>query len=599
MTTVSSSNSAAATSAMPTRTTVTASDGVTLAVHAYTEIDPQRPTVLAIHGYPDNHHLWDGVAAHLGGRYNVVAYDVRGAGESERPSSRAGYRFPQLISDVGGVIDSLGVGQVHLLAHDWGSIQGWAAVTDDAVMSKVASFTSISGPHLNYAGKFLRSPRSPRGLFDVVRQFMASGYIWFFLCPGLPELMIRSGLGVKVIDAFARIGNSSTRTQSPAAVRSTGDYVNGLNLYRANMPAPFLAPGAQLPATNVPVQVLVPRMDIFVTPALQRFTGSIPLGGRVVPIEGGHWVVTARPDVVARLADEWIDRVVGGAASPSTSVVGTGRRDVRGKLALVTGAGAGIGRATAAELARKGARTVVIVDRDLAAAEETAAAVRDIGADAAVYQADVGDETAMNQLAAQVNDEHGVVDILVNNAGIGMAGRFLETTPAHWENILSVNLRGVLNGSRAFGTQMVDRGQGGTIINVSSAAAFLPSKSMIAYGTTKAAVLAFSESLRADLADEGITVTAVCPGFVNTNIAKSTVYAGMSADQQERARQKADAAYRRRNYTPEATAKAIVKAVKTGPPVLPIAAESRVGYAMRRISPSLVRLLARYDIRKH
>jgi short-subunit dehydrogenase len=309
-------------------------------------------------------------------------------------------------------------------------------------------------------------------------------------------------------------------------------------------------------------------------------------------------VVTSRPDVVARLAGEWIDRVVGGTASPSTSVAGTGRRDVRGKLALVTGAGAGIGRATAVELARKGARTVVIVDRDLAAAEETAAAVRDIGADAAIYRADVGDETAMNQLAAQVNDEHGVVDILVNNAGIGMAGRFLETTPAHWDNILSVNLRGVLNGSRAFGTQMVDRGQGGTIINVSSAAAFLPSKSMIAYGTTKAAVLAFSESLRADLADEGITVTAVCPGFVNTNIAKSTVYAGMSADQQERARQKADAAYRRRNYTPEATAKAIVKAVKTGPPVLPIAAESRVGYAMRRISPSLVRLLARYDLRK-
>jgi short-subunit dehydrogenase/pimeloyl-ACP methyl ester carboxylesterase len=585
-------------SAPPTRTTVTASDGVTLAVHAYTEIDRQRPTVLAIHGYPDSHHLWDGVAAHLNGRYNFVAYDVRGAGESARPPGRSGYRFPQLISDVGAVIDSLGVDQVHLLAHDWGSIQGWAAVTDDAVMSKIASFTSISGPHLNYVGKFLRSPRTPRGVFDVVRQFLASGYIWFFLSPGLPELMIRSGLGVKVIDAFGRIGNSSTRTESRTPVRSTGDYVNGLNLYRANMPAPFLAPGAQLPQTKVPVQVLVPRKDIFVTPALQRFTGSIPLGSRVIPIEGGHWVVTSRPDVIARLTSEWIDRVVSGAAPPSASVVGTGRRDVRGKLALVTGAGAGIGRATALELARKGARAVMIVDRDLAAAEETAAAVRDVGTDAAVYQADVGDVTGMNKLAAQVNDEHGVVDILVNNAGIGMAGRFLETTPAHWDDILAVNLRGVLNGSRAFGTQMVDRGQGGTIVNVSSAAAFLPSKSMIAYGTTKAAVLAFSESLHADLADEGITVTAVCPGFVNTNIAKSTVYAGLTFDEQERARHKADAAYRRRNYTPEATAKAIVKAVKRGPPVLPIAAESRVGHAMRRISPSLVRLLARYDLRQ-
>jgi short-subunit dehydrogenase len=203
----------------------------------------------------------------------------------------------------------------------------------------------------------------------------------------------------------------------------------------------------------------------------------------------------------------------------------------------------------------------------------------------------------MNNLAAQVFNEHGVVDILVNNAGIGMAGRFLETSSANWDDIIGINVRGVISGSRAFGAQMVERGEGGTIINVASAAAFIPSKSMVAYGTTKAAVLGFSESLRADLADEGITVTAVCPGFVNTNIAKSTIYAGMTDEQQERARQKADAAYQRRNYTPEATAKAIVKAIKTGPPVLPIAAESRIGYALRRISPSALRLFARIDIR--
>ncbi|HTQ17739.1 SDR family NAD(P)-dependent oxidoreductase, partial [Mycobacterium sp.] len=270
----------------------------------------------------------------------------------------------------------------------------------------------------------------------------------------------------------------------------------------------------------------------------------------------------------------------------------------RGKLALITGAGAGIGRATAVELARQGAGKVVIVDLDPVAAKDSADAVRAAGAEAAAYQADVSDEAAMNDLAAQVIKEHGVVDILVNNAGIGMAGRFLETTSANWDAIMGVNVRGVITGSRVFGAQMVERGEGGTIINIASAAAFLPSKSMVAYSTTKAAVLGFSETLRADLADEGITVTAVCPGFVNTNIAKSTVYAGMSAEQQERAREKADAAYRRRNFTPEATAKAIVKAVRTGSPVVPVAADSRLGYAMRRISPSAVRLFARIDIRR-
>ena len=94
---------------MTRSSTVIASDGVSLAVHAHTDIDHRRPTVLAIHGYPDNHHVWDGVADALSGRYNVVAYDVRGAGESSKPTKRSGYRLPQLVSDIGAVIDSLGV----------------------------------------------------------------------------------------------------------------------------------------------------------------------------------------------------------------------------------------------------------------------------------------------------------------------------------------------------------------------------------------------------------------------------------------------------------------------------------------------------------
>jgi pimeloyl-ACP methyl ester carboxylesterase len=294
---------------------VTASDGVPLAVHVYTEIDKRRPTVLAIHGYPDNHRVWDGVAANLADRYNFVAYDVRGAGQSARPAGRSGYLMRQLVSDVGAVIDSLGVGEVHLLAHDWGSIQAWAAVTDGAVMGKIASFTSISGPHLNYAGRFLRSPRTPRAVVDVIRQALASTYIWFFLCPGALEIAIRSRATVKVFEAVERIGGSGAEGRRRAAkTRSIDDYLNGLNLYRANMPRPFFAPGKQLPQTTVPVQVLVACKDYFVTPALQRFTGSIPAGSRIVPIEGGHWVVASHPDVIARLASEWVDLVIEGAA---------------------------------------------------------------------------------------------------------------------------------------------------------------------------------------------------------------------------------------------------------------------------------------------
>jgi pimeloyl-ACP methyl ester carboxylesterase len=317
---------------------VTASDGVVLALHAYTEIDKQRPTILAIHGYPDNHHVWDGVAAELSRRcgaqgnaptYNFVAYDVRGAGESAHPDSKSGYLLPQLISDIGAVIDSLGVDKVHLLGHDWGSIQGWAAVTDDAVMDRIASFTSISGPHLNYAGRFLRSPRTPRGVIDVARQFVASGYIWFFLCPGAPEVAFRSRVAVKVFEAVELIGrlgcHRKVNHRRAATIRSIDDYLNGLNLYRANMPGPILAPGKRLPQTTVPVQVLIARQDYFVTPALQRFTGSIPTGSRIVPIEGGHWVVASHVDVVARHTSDWVDLIVEGEAptDESTGSVGS------------------------------------------------------------------------------------------------------------------------------------------------------------------------------------------------------------------------------------------------------------------------------------
>ncbi|OBH53952.1 alpha/beta hydrolase [Mycobacterium mantenii] len=290
-------------------TMVAASDGERLAVHTYTDIDPGRPTILAIHGYPDNHHVWDAVATTLGRRFNVVAYDVRGAGQSSTPATRSGYLLPQLVADVGAVIDRLGVDSVHLLAHDWGSIQAWAAVTDDSVMDRIASFTSVSGPHLNYAGRFLRSARTPRALLEVIKQIVASSYIWFFLCPGVPELAIRSRATVKVFEAVERIGGSSAGSERGAAYRSVDDYLNGLNLYRANMPAPILSPPERLPQTNVPVQVLIARQDYFVSPALQRFTGSIPAGGRIVPIEGGHWVVTAHPDVVARLTGEWVDLI--------------------------------------------------------------------------------------------------------------------------------------------------------------------------------------------------------------------------------------------------------------------------------------------------
>src|SRR5690242_17337653 len=133
---------------------VTSTDGTRLALHEYG--NPSGPTVVAVHGYPDNHHVWDGVAAALAG-YRVVAYDVRGAGDSDKPRGRRAYRQEQLTADLLTVLDEVSPDEpVHLLAHDWGSMQSWDAVSNPAHAARFASFTSISGPSLPYAARWLR-----------------------------------------------------------------------------------------------------------------------------------------------------------------------------------------------------------------------------------------------------------------------------------------------------------------------------------------------------------------------------------------------------------------------------------------------------------
>jgi NAD(P)-dependent dehydrogenase (short-subunit alcohol dehydrogenase family) len=244
-----------------------------------------------------------------------------------------------------------------------------------------------------------------------------------------------------------------------------------------------------------------------------------------------------------------------------------------GALAVVTGAGSGIGRAAATLLAAEGAR-VVVVDIDEAAAKETA---NELGAGHHAYAADVSDVAAMTELAATVEREHGVPDILVNNAGIGMSGRFLDTTPADWDAIIGVNLRGIVNGCAAFGPAMVARGTG-QVVNVSSGLGYVPTAETPAYSATKAAALSLSRSLRADWAAKGVGVSVICPGFINTPIATNTRYLGASGSKTAELAKKGFA----RAHPPKIVAKAIVSAVRRNRSVVPVGAESwAVWYAMR------------------
>jgi NAD(P)-dependent dehydrogenase (short-subunit alcohol dehydrogenase family) len=310
-------------------------------------------------------------------------------------------------------------------------------------------------------------------------------------------------------------------------------------------------------------------------------------------LDAKHWIPRTRPDQVAAWIGEFVTANEGGRL-PATATGAYAQR-FGGQLVLVTGAGSGIGRATAFAFAEAGAR-VVAVDRDAESAARTAELARLVGApEAWAEPVDVTDEQAMEKLAEKVATEYGVVDVLVNNAGIGLSGSFFDTTPEDWKKVLDVNLWGVIHGCRLFGKQMAERGQGGHIVNIASAAAFQPSKALPAYSTSKAAVLMLSECLRAELAGQGIGVSAICPGFVNTNITTTARFTGVDAEEQARRQKRTARLYGLRNYPPEKVASAILRAVVRNEAVAPVTPEARGAHLMSRFLPGALRALARMD----
>jgi short-subunit dehydrogenase len=186
--------------------------------------------------------------------------------------------------------------------------------------------------------------------------------------------------------------------------------------------------------------------------------------------------------------------------------------------AIVTGAGSGIGQAFALELARRGGR-VVCSDINLATAEATAATITASGGQALALQCDVSDLASVEKLAAQSEQWlQGPVDLVVNNAGVGIGGRPIgEISIEDWHWTVGVNMWGVIHGCHVFAPKLRALGRGG-IINVCSTASFAAAPMMGPYNVTKAAVLALSETLKAEMTGSGVAVTALCPTFVKTNI---------------------------------------------------------------------------------
>ncbi|WP_181781671.1 SDR family oxidoreductase, partial [Pseudonocardia pini] len=418
-----------------------------------------------------------------------------------------------------------------------------------------------------HVGAFLRTG----SLAARLRQAAASWYIGFFQLPRVPELAWRAGVAGRAIARRERVPRPATR-----------DGLNGLDLYRANISG-VRGDGR----TDVPTQVLAPTRDRYVTPALAASAAEFVPGLRFREVAGGHWLPRERPDVVARCVREHI------SASPplptresptSDARVGHPRTRWTGKVVLVTGAASGIGRAVAEGFAQRGAR-IVAVDRNPTEAP---------GEGGRAFQVDVTDVAAMEALADEVCAEIGVPDVVVNNAGIAVSGPFLAHSVQDWQDIVDVNLMGVVHGCRIFAARMRDRGEGGHLVNVASAAAFTPTTFLPAYCTTKSAVLMLSECLRAELAPDDIGVTALCPGFLPTGIAASARFVGVD-DPAERQRS-TDRLLKRRPYPLRKVAAAVITAVERNRPVQLVTVESRAAYAVSKLAPGVLRRIARTPV---
>lgn len=251
--------------------------------------------------------------------------------------------------------------------------------------------------------------------------------------------------------------------------------------------------------------------------------------------------------------------------------------NLRDRVVVITGAGSGIGRATALVFAREGAR-IAACDVDQPRLDALRA---DLGDRAVlVEKVDVANRHEMKTFADKVHAHTPAADVIVNNAGVAVSGTFLETSLDDWDWLLGINLKGVVHGCHYFVPKMVDRGAGGHVINIASIFGIYAPPGVTAYVASKFGVRGFSLSLREELAPHKIGVTAICPGMINTAIV---------AD----ARTKASMAGRKskvietfkKGLSPDKVAEAILAAVHSNPPVRTVGTDARVVAALTRLAP--------------
>jgi NAD(P)-dependent dehydrogenase (short-subunit alcohol dehydrogenase family) len=267
--------------------------------------------------------------------------------------------------------------------------------------------------------------------------------------------------------------------------------------------------------------------------------------------------------------------------------------DFHGKVAVITGAASGIGRSTALLFAREGAKLHLSdIDADALAAVKDACEVR--GVAVTTHIVDVADPDQVERFAAAVYEEDGGVDVLHNNAGVGHAGAVVDTRLEDWQKIINVNLMGVIHGVHFFVPRMLKQGRPAHIVNTASMAGLVANPKMAPYCTSKFGVVGLSESLDAELGPQGIHVTALCPGIIDTAIVDTTEMSGDFSQNAERLQH----LYHTRGTSPDVVAEAVLRAIRRKHIIEPTPRwQVTPGWIMKRVSPRLSQITSRAGMR--
>jgi NAD(P)-dependent dehydrogenase (short-subunit alcohol dehydrogenase family) len=256
--------------------------------------------------------------------------------------------------------------------------------------------------------------------------------------------------------------------------------------------------------------------------------------------------------------------------------------EFEGKIALVTGGGSGIGRAICICLAERGAH-VVAADRNLDAAEHTVALIITAAGSAESRRVDVADPGEVESLIQGAANRHGRIDYLFNNAGIGINGEFQDHTMEHLRSVMQVNFWGTIYGCRSVYPIMQKQGFG-HIINTSSLAGLIPGGLTSVYSASKHAVVGFSLTLRAESRQYGIKVSVLCPGYMRTNIQKTTENVSAYMNSEKNRRMNAEMKF----PTPEECIGRMMRGVRRNRGIIVAPLKHKIYWWLHRIAPEFI-----------